>query len=210
LGGELSKHFWHVGAAVLISVLYAGTAQATPIVIDFENLAEFDSLTTQLPGLTFTDATVLTAGSSLNEMEFPPHSGSNAVFDDGGPMSITFETPVSAFGGYFTYSLPLTISAFDVSNNPIGFVLSTYFANLAESGDSGSAPNEFLQFVSAAGIASVTIAGDPFGGSFVMDDATVTPFEAPAPVPEPGTWLLVLSGSAGMAWRWRGRLRRCG
>jgi hypothetical protein len=181
---------------------------AAPIVLDFDSLAEFDSVTTQFPGVTFTDATVLTAGSSLNEIEFPPHSGSNVVVDDGGPISIAFSDPIGAFGGYFTYAAPLTLSAFDADNNLITSILSSYVANLAESGDVGSVPNEFLQVAAlSSGIASVTIAGDPLGGSFVLDDATLTALEEPAPVPEPSTVILVLTGCVALGWR---RLRICG
>ena len=60
---------------------------ADPIKIDFESLTELDSVSTQFLGLTFSNAAVLTAGSSLNEIELPPHSGLNAVFDDGGAAS---------------------------------------------------------------------------------------------------------------------------
>ena len=43
--------------------------------IDFEGLADSDTVTTRFPGLTFTNATVLTAEISLNEFEFPPQLG---------------------------------------------------------------------------------------------------------------------------------------
>jgi hypothetical protein len=67
---------------------------------------------------------------------------------------------------------------------------------LALSGDSGSSPNEFLQVSFASGISSVSITGDPLGGSFVMDDVTYTTTEAP--VPEPSSIILFLTMAAGL------------
>src|SRR5580700_6502590 len=78
-------------------------ARADIATISFETLPDgtpiFDgtSITTQFPGLTFTNTTVISAGISLNEFEFPPHSGSNVAFDDGGPITIAFTNPVLSF-----------------------------------------------------------------------------------------------------------------
>lgn len=178
--------------ALLVALLLLPSALlANPITIDFDGLSDLDSVTNQFPGFTFFNATVLSAGFSLNEFEFPPHSGSNLVFDDGGALVISFLTPFDSFSGYFTYSQSLTLEAFDASNNLLGTVNSAFFSNLALSGDPGSSPNEFLS-LSFAGISSVRITGDPTGGSFVLDDLTAT-------VPEPSSILLLLSGTAGLA-----------
>src|ERR1035438_2645635 len=85
--------------------------------ITFEGLPDSTIVTNQYPGLTFSNAIILTAGISLNEFEFPPHSGVNVVSDNGGPISIDFASPVQSFGGYFTYAEPLTIQAFDASDS---------------------------------------------------------------------------------------------
>jgi hypothetical protein len=163
----------------------------TVSVINFEGLVEGTAVTNQFSGVTFTNATVLTAGSSLNEFEFPPQSGLNAVFDDGGGITISFSSPVLGVGGYFDYMAPVTLQAFDSSNTLLGSVTSSFFNNLALSGDAGSSANEFLQLNFATGIAKVTLTGDPSGGSFTFDDLTVT---TSAQVPEPGTVVLMLSG----------------
>lgn len=176
-------------------VLFA-QASASATVINFEGLADSTAITNQYAGLTFSNTTVLTAGISLNELEFPPHSGVNAVFDDGGPLSITFLAPALSIGGYFDYSSPLTLTAFDTGNNQVGQVFSGFNSNLALSGDSGSSPNEFRQLTFAGGISRVTIAGDPAGGSFTLDDLTYTP--ASTPVPEPASFVLLLTAAAGM------------
>lgn len=194
---------WVVAACLLF---LPGKASAAPITINFDGLTEFDAVLNQFSGLTFSNATVLTAGTSLNEFEFPPHSGANVVFDDAGAMSIAFATPIFNFGGFFTYLSPLTLTAFDTSNNPLGTVSSSYLTNLALSGDAGSSPNETLQFLSSIAIGSVTIAGDPAGGSFALDDLTYD--TQPAAVPEPGTLVLVATGGVITLFRRRRALRR--
>jgi hypothetical protein len=167
---------------------------AAPITINFDSLAEFSAVGNQIAGLTFSGATVLTAGSSVNELDFPPASGSHVVFDDGGPMSIAFSESIYSFGGSFTYVAPVTLTFFDASNNLLGTLTSQFLANY---GSSGNRPNELLQFTSTVGIASVLLTGDAFGGSFVLDNLTYdTAARGPTPVPEPGT--LVLFGSAAL------------
>jgi hypothetical protein len=188
--------------ALLVAVVFAvpSAVFASPVTINFDSLTEFDAVTNQFPGLTFSNATVLTAGSSLNDLELPPHSGQNVVFDDGGPMSILFDSPVFGLGGYFTYLEPLTLSAYDASNNLIASISSSFLSNVALSGDVGSSPNEFLAFSSLAAISSLTITGDSAGGSFVLDDLTfdTTPSSPPSPTPEPTTLALLGTGLATM------------
>lgn len=173
-------------------------------VIDFEGLPDSTILTDQYPGLTFSNAIILTAGISLNEFEFPPHSGTNVVSDNGGPMTIMFSSPILSFGGYFTSLEPLAVTAFDRSNTILDSSTSQFSNNLAClegppcSGDLGSSPNEFIQVTSALGISSVTIEGDPAGGSFTLDDATITPLPNAA-VPEPSSILSFLTGMAVLA-----------
>lgn len=188
-----------------VVVIVAATAlvplRAAAGTIDFESLADLEIVATQFPGLTFANATALTAGISLNEFEFPPQSGNTVVTDEGGPLSIVFATPVTSVGGYFTYLTPLVLEAFDSSNVSLGTITSTFLNNLALTGDAGSSANEFLSFASALGIGSIVVTGDPAGGSFVMDDLTMQP------VAEPGTGLLILAASAvlGAAQRWANR-----
>jgi hypothetical protein len=185
---------------LVLSLAAPHHAAAAPVVVDFESLGDLESLTTQIPGLTFGGATALSAGISLNEFEVPPHSGRNVVYDDGGVMTIAFDTPVSNVGGYFTYFLlsaaQLTLTAFDSQHVAIGAPVQSFFAsNMALSGAPGSTPNEFL-FLPYAGIAFITIAGDPGGGSFVLDDLTFTASTPQEVVPEPATMTLLLSGAA--------------
>ena len=160
--------------------------------IDFETFPDSTPITTQFPGLTFTNTTVLSAGIGLNELEFPPHSGTNVALDDGGPISIAFDNPISSFSGFFTYDELLTLAAFDALDDQVATATSLFSSNDALFGETGSSPNEFLQVSFAAGISSITIAGDPAGESFVMDDISFTSTAA-----EPASLLLLVTGALG-------------
>jgi hypothetical protein len=93
-----------ISAIALFALMDIGSAEAT--VISFEGLSDSATLTNQFAGLTFTNAIILTAGISLNEFDFPPHSGVNVAADLGGAMTITFAAPQQSVGGYFTYVHP--------------------------------------------------------------------------------------------------------
>ena len=185
-------------ACVSQASLFAGT-----IAIDFEGLADSTLLSNQYPGVSFSNAITLSTGMSLNEFEFPPHSGANVASDSGGPMSITFLTPIQGFGGYFTYTEPLTVDAFGITNTLLASVTSSFSNNEALSGAPGSAPNEFLQVGSMTGISRITITAGSDGGSLTLDDASYTTAVTGAPEPG-GLSLAVLGGLLLAAFRgWR-------
>jgi PEP-CTERM motif len=167
--------------------------------INFEGLTDASSVGNNYSslGVSFSNATVLTSGISLNEFQFPPHSGSNVVSDVGGPITISFASSILSLSGYFTYNLPITITAFDTLNNPISTITSSFTSNTVWSGASGSSPNELLQLTSVTGFDKIEIAGDSSGGSFTLDDLTVTP--SPVPTPEPSTFILLGAGLGGFA-----------
>lgn len=194
-------------AAVLgVLLLGAQFAAAAPVLYDFEAFNDADALTSQIGGLDFEQATVLASGVSLNQDEFPPHSGSNVVFDDGGPLSISFAAPVFSVGGFFTYNTALNFSAYDSGNHLLGSLASLFASNLGLSGDAGSSSNEFLSFDSAAGLISkVVISGDPFGASFTLDDLSV---DAGLSVPEPQSLALVLAAIAAAGLQQRRRKKK--
>jgi hypothetical protein len=192
-------------AALVLASSLGAPIGAGAAVIDFEGLSDLEAVTNQYAGLTFAGATALVSGAvggSLNELDFPPRSGDVVVSDESGPLSIVFDAPVGAVGGFFTYVAGLTIQVFDSSSVLIGSASSLFTNNTAGGlGDAGSGPNEFIEFVAAAGIKSVVFSGLAGGGSFVLDDLTVTalrdpdPDPDPDPVPEPST--LSLLGLAG-------------
>jgi hypothetical protein len=170
---------------VSTGLLQAGT------ILDFEGLPDGTFLSSQYTGLTFSNAEVVTAGISLNEMEFPPHSGVNVAIDGFGPISIVFASPVFSVGGYFTYKSKLSLNAYDASSSVIGSISSAFNMNEAISGDAGSSPNEFLQLSPGAGIARLTITGDPAGSSFALDDLVYS--TSAVTIPEPSTLAAVLT-----------------
>src|SRR5882672_6224065 len=89
-----SSRFFLISQKVALLLLFLAIAPqlaySDTVVLDFEGFSDSDFLTTQIPGLTFSNAMVLTASISLNEFDFPPHSGSNVIFDAGGPIGISF------------------------------------------------------------------------------------------------------------------------
>jgi hypothetical protein len=165
---------------------------AGALTIDFEGPSDSTVLTNEYTGVIFSNATVITSGITLNESEFPPHSGTNAIFYDGGAMTIAFSTPMTNVGAYFTYGFSLTLffyDSLDNLDNPEGTLNSAFSSNFVSS---GNPPNEFLSFASASGISKAIILGDQVGTSFVMDDLTFNPLSTA--VPEPNTLLLLAGG----------------
>jgi hypothetical protein len=152
---------------LLIFVAFASTVLYGQTSITFDTLNDGDLVTNQYSGLTFSNARVLTSGFSLNDLDFPAHSGANAITDTSGPISIAFSAPVSTFSGYFTHVNPITVTAFDGTGNQLATTNSSK-NNAAVSGD-GSVPNELLS-LAATNIAKVVITGSPSGNSVVMDD----------------------------------------
>jgi hypothetical protein len=140
----------------------------------FEGYGDSTALTTQYSGFTFSNTIILGAGITLNELEFPPHSGSNNVAsDNGGPITIAFASPQRGFLGYFTYSAQVTIQALGASNNVLASAQSLFSNNEARSGAAQSKPNELLHVASPADIYKILITGSPQGTSFTLDDAVV-------------------------------------
>jgi hypothetical protein len=198
-----------VAAVLAVMVTTATPVAAAPILIDFEALTEGDT-PGLLSGVTLSDAMVLTAGSGLNEIDFPPVSGVNVVFNLLTELRLDFVDAVSNVGGYFTYVGALTLSAFDSSNNLLGVANSLHDVNYA---GSGNPAQELLQFTSTTAIAYVTIGSAIGPGTFVLDDLSFEVAEGGGgdpnpPVPEPATVSLVLLGAAVAAGRQKLRARR--
>jgi len=187
-------------AASLLTASWLSCGHASALVLNFDTLADLEAVTQQYAGagVSFQNATALTAGFSLNEGEFPPRSGQNVLFDDGGGMTIMFSPGVFDVGGYFTYVVPLTLHAYDGGGALLGSLASAFQSNLAVSGDPGSSPNEFLELATTRQIARLTISGDPGGSSFVLDDLTIS-----RALPEPSSLALIALGMFGLLVRRR-------
>ena len=174
---------------VAFSLLFnAPIATAVPITLDFEGFADGTSLTNQYAaqGVTFSNATVIQSGLSLNEFEFPPVSGQNVIFDDGGFIWAMFDSLVSDLTIHLTYTVPVTLVAFDAANLEVATVSSLYSENFVSS---GNLPNEMLTIAFPSGFRSIQIRGNAIGGSFVADNLTFSPIS----VPDSGCSLVLLS-----------------
>ena len=172
------------------ALLLSGGLHADTITINFDNLQDSQVVGSAYAtnGVIFSGAVIATAGISLNESDFPPHSGNNVVIDATGPITLNFATPVSTFSGFFTYLAPLTLDGFGSSNQLLATATSGFSQNFVSSGNQ---PNELISLASATGMSFVTITGNPTGGSFALDDVSITPVPG---VPEPDALWLILAG----------------
>jgi hypothetical protein len=168
---------------LLFLCLASPAAYSLPIpLIDFEGILDSTFVTNEYAGVLFTNAFAVTAGISLNEIDFPPHSDVNAAMDFGGPMVLALDQLANSFSAYFTYNVTLELTFYDSSN----VLLATVFS----SGANNIGANEYLEYTNLSGFSSIRILGDPGGGSFVVDDIQL----AETAVPEPGMFGVVLMG----------------
>ncbi len=173
-----------------VAVLWSISLSVSAVTIDFDDLNDLDSVTTQYDGVTFLNAAALTSGVSLNEYEFPPLSGANVIFDALGPILIDFDTAVTDLSASFTYLTSITLIAYDIDLNIVEIVRSAFSSNLALSGDQGSTPNELIA-IAYEGVSHLVIQGDFLGGSFTMDELTFNPIAQQVDAPEPLSLLAV-------------------
>jgi len=179
------------------ALLGCSLARAVPIAVDFEAFTSGQTLTTEVPGLTFSNTVILTAGVTLNEVDFPPRSGVNVAHGLGaGPITIDFAAPLDSFAAYFTYNSAVTMTAYDSALAVLGSVTSAFSANYVSGGDAGASPNELMQLAGLGQISRLTIGDSAI--NFVMDDLLAVP--AVVNVPEPRTVGLILVGLV-MMWR---------
>lgn len=180
-------------AAFLASIV-CSAVHADVRLIDFEDLLDGDVPVSFLDGVGNENGMVVTAGLSLNEFEFPPNSGQNALLDAQGPVTFSFSAGIAAIALRVTYNERVMLELLDASLVTLGVVTSTFENNTLMSGQSGSAPNELLEFNSGQQIFFARLLGSAAGGSFVVDDLQIT-----TTVPEPSTATLAAAGLALLA-----------
>jgi hypothetical protein len=139
-------------AALLCGWLFvAPSAWATTI--DFETLTDLEDITTQFPGLTFSDAVALQSGvvfGSLNEFDVPPHSDFTVAASLTGLMEIVFDDLMESFSGFFTYFANLEIRAF-MGAMQVASATSLFANGNNELGFNPGSSNEFLSVFFAGG-----------------------------------------------------------
>ena len=89
----MTRSPWRLVVLAAFLCLWASRVSADPITIDFEDIDDLAAVGTSIPGLAFTNATVLTAEFTLFEEETPPFSGDKVAFDDGVPCGSISPVP---------------------------------------------------------------------------------------------------------------------
>lgn len=147
------------------------SAKAQELTLGFDGLADLAS-NVDGNGVTFTGATVLACGSSLNCTSFPPFSGRNVVYDQpgfGGLITAIFEPSVGKVdkvSSRITGNTNITMTAYDKDNLVIQSV-QTGGRNYVGVGT----PNMLLSVTSAdKSISKVTFHDS--GNTFTIDDFT--------------------------------------
>lgn len=159
--------------------------------VDFEGFADSIQLTSEIPGLTFNDATVLTAVISLNEFDFPPHSGIKVIATFGGLLTVSFDSPVNLVSGFISYNDTATgvnLSLYDINN----MLLADAFFESPVSQE-GMIKNQFISLGSANVSSMVLSLNSAISDMpFTFDDFSYLS------IPEPATILLISLGVLGI------------
>ena len=209
---------------IVAGLVFSAPASASTVSIFFDDsnfteLTDVGVVNTSVANVTFTNAIVLTAFSSLNEADFPPASDFQVAANGhdetgtptiGGDMSLAFSAKVHKVTGLFTYNAPLLLT-FSLFGGGVELVNSAFDSNLLGEGLHPSL--EEIGFTSEIGIIGVavsipafSVADDTVTGQFALDnlifDDNFTR-QGDTAVPEPTTLLLVGGGAAALIRRRR-------
>jgi len=163
-----------VTSVVLILIVAAAVQPShAQTVINFDNLPDFTTVTTQYSslGVTFSGAIILTCGQSLNCGPFPPFSFPSVIFDGfNGVITATFDPNITGnvtkVTARVTGNRNVTMTAFDASGNALA-TAQTGGPNFVGAGT----PNILLTAqTSGPPIGSVTFHDS--GNTYTVDDFT--------------------------------------
>jgi uncharacterized protein (TIGR03437 family) len=108
----------------LITALLFCTVQADADLLHFEGLTSLEQVTTQFPGITFSNTITLTAGISLNEVDFPPQMPAGTSFAERSRHTIAASNSAHAGRGQneqkFSSTLELSVAAVTIPRSPSG------------------------------------------------------------------------------------------
>jgi VPDSG-CTERM motif len=187
--------------SILVSTLVmCGVTISLATTIDFDSLPDSTDVGMfyhATYGVDFQSAISLTAGFSLNEVDFPPHSGLVAIGDnvafDGDPMIITFVNPVNTLSAYFAYGSQLTFTAYDSTGTLIGTYVTPTSSHLS---------SDELISLSFGNISTLDIAGSS-ANSFIMDDLSFNLASAGRVPDGSSTLFMLLVSLAALFLKWR-------
>ena len=117
------KKIWFTAAILALPLIWTQAAGAQTV-INFDNLSDLTTVTTQYSslGVTFSGAVILACGQSLNCGPFPPFSFPNVIFDGtNGVITATFDTNITGnvteVSAKITGNRNITMTAFDSTGN---------------------------------------------------------------------------------------------
>jgi hypothetical protein len=177
-------------AVVLIVTLSAGiTAHASAI--DFGDLPDAyffsgggQNIGSFYSGLAFSpNVTALSVSrfGGYADAAYPPHSGDVAIWDPyDSTISITFASPIDAFGIWYTSLDPLELDALDISGT---------HSIVGDPNTDGTTGTSSFLFIVEPGIETVNLTSS--AGQFVLDDLLTNGDVVSDVVPEPSSLFLV-------------------
>lgn len=124
----------------------------------------------QAQGVTFTEGSGLVQGGDLNDLNYPPHSGTTVAYNlTGTNVSFQLSRAGTEVSGYVTSLYGITLTCFNAQGGSVGSA-SAPAPNLANYSESVAGPNTLIR-VRGSGITRCTFSGTP--NYFTVDDISI-------------------------------------
>lgn len=178
---------WHLLAALCATALFAGSAQATVVNINFDDVPGNTLLNTAYGGLgvTFNDTAAVHLG--LGGVTSQPNFASGMAGNDFTTLVLTFDNFATSIGAYNVTNSAFTLSVYDVNGLLLG---------------SSSAVYDY-DYAFVAGVGNIKTAIFSTTSQYGIDDLSFD-----AVVPEPGSIALIGLGMLGVTMTRRGKRRQ--